>query len=1292
MNNNLNLKDTNIIEQIKNSIKEDLSNIKSNYKNKIIVPLNLYDLNEHLIEFQNYNNDKSNDITDLITIDYLFFFRTAIINSNSLRILILQILRNCIKINPLFTNKILDAMIPILFCKYFEDLTLPFEERYSYLKIGQIWLKLSDANFPIIFLQSIALIAKSDNIFKIGCIEFLRMTSIKRPDLVSTVGGFSIMINSFIDQNLPKDLKNKIIVSIIYILNTPNKRKYFNGLGDFYKLFSIFTKSDFSSGSNIDANNAKQIEEMMKENEKLEAILNATVPIIVKFLFTWPGYFYIMRNKLIINSFLVPLNNDVNILIKKAILNLFKLMLDKFISIYDNFNKISSEDRDIFYINKIYVAFIIQEFYSNNLNDHFMKFIEEVDSDELRNYAVKIFYKFNILFAKILNIDLRSSFSSNKIEKLKWFEESEEEINLPENERGISHIYHNEHIIDYISSVEKHKAPIQIKIMNILDTVFHHLECRDTPFLTPETISSEIIIAINSMMNLDYIKKYDNQYAIETAKEEIYSKDDEYTQILKNSKILEAKEFQQWDWTQIDSLLDIIEVKKELLTELNRQKIFKKLLYAYSPSKNLIVKMQWKVNNFFYGAIGNKLFKILSFSQEGIEILDSPNEDTIFLKANSWIKDVMQCLDDILEKIENEENPFHVNKINTTLSRNIFIFIGIISNSKYGDDYLNKQGFYNLLNKFFVNKVYKFDYLVTLIIDNINFNSRHTSNLVQRILEAGNSDIKRYLLNHIRCLLVFGKEVILDIKFLLNILSQDFQDVDKKIVSIIYILLKKGKISNTIFKEKPILEKISQIDKKLLYMLMRDEKIYFFLLDIIKKEAENTNIDKLVEEYEKVMKSSLRDVFDLNEEKNNKFYLTINLSEISDKYSYYYEYFWIKQLPLNIVVQKIEDNFKRVEFQINNYLEYNKNENIIKMVCKVPEHQKIKIDNNTGIQIVCFLGRLSLNKNCNVINNASNFLALSYKDILKSIVPYRNYKNIFLLQKDGINLILTKNDNSIIFYLDKIFFNIQILPNSIQGLKTPVNLVTELINSEKSYGIIEQNKFIEKLLSYLDNNDPVYIDKNSNKIKSALYILSKILINKNAKYLNDKYKIIEKMCTFFDKCDDYSMKGTLAYITSFIALNDNLNLSMINSRSLYFFNSIICYPKDSVPFDADLSLDYENDIIEDEMNLIESEITLNPISELIYDYSTNLINNITFKQSVNYLQQCFLSGENKILKDVNLYIKIFAILSIFKFKTEARKIIMNLFRKCIFSNTISIEAMSMLKNIDDNLFNAHQLE
>ena len=130
MNNNLNLKDTNNIDQIINSIKDDLATIKINYKKNIIIPVSLYDLEEHLQNFILYNKDKNINIKDLITIDYLFFFRTVLINSNSLRIIILQIFKNCIKINPQFTTKILDAMLPILISKFFEDIKLPFEERY----------------------------------------------------------------------------------------------------------------------------------------------------------------------------------------------------------------------------------------------------------------------------------------------------------------------------------------------------------------------------------------------------------------------------------------------------------------------------------------------------------------------------------------------------------------------------------------------------------------------------------------------------------------------------------------------------------------------------------------------------------------------------------------------------------------------------------------------------------------------------------------------------------------------------------------------------------------------------------------------------------------------------------------------------------------------------------------------------------------------------------------------------------------------------------------------------------
>jgi hypothetical protein len=1294
MNNNLNLKDTINIEQTKNSIKEVLDEIKSNYEKNILIPVNLYDLNEYLTDLENLNNEKNNDITNLITIDYLFFFRIAIINSNSIRIIILQILRKCIKINPLFTNKILDAMIPILICKYFENIKLPFEERYSCLKLCQTWLKLSDKNFPIIFLQSIAAIAKiEEDKFKIGCIEFIRITSISRPDLVNIVGGFGILINSLINENLPKNLVNKIIVSLIYVLNIPNKRKYFNGFGDFYRMFSVFTKSDFSSGmlNNVDANDTKRKEEIKKENENLEKRLNATIPIIIRFLYSWPGYCYIMRDPLAIRSLLIPLNNDVNIIIKKAILKLFREILDICNNIYDNFNIICSENYDYFYINKIYVAFLIKELYSNNLNEHFMKFIEEIDSDELRNISSRILIKFNILFTKILNIDLRSTFSNDKIEKLKWFEESKENIDIPKKKCNGNESYHNENILDSFSNIEKQKAPIQIKIMHLIDIVFHHIECRDTPFLTPQTISSEIIIAINSMLNLDFIKKYENQYSIESAKEELYTKDEEYTQILKNSKILELKEYQQWDWKQIDSLLDIIEIKKELMNELNKQKIFKKILFVYSPSKNLIAKQYWLVDNFFYGAIGKKLFKILSDSQEGIEILDSPNEDTIFLKANSWIKDVMLCLDEILEKNDNEEHPFHIKKINNTLSRNIFIFIGIISNSKLGDDYLNKQGFYTLLNKYINNKNNKYDYLITLLIDNLNFNSKHVSNWIQKIIENGNNEIKRYALNHIRCLLIFGKEVIIDLKVLINVLNTQFQDIDKIIVSIIEIMISKGKIVYPIFKEKSLIEKISQVDSYLLYILMRDEKIYYYLTDIIKKEAEKIDVDKIVEEYAKEMNESLIEVFNLNEEVKNKYYLNINLSEIYDKYNNYYEYFWIKQLPLNIVIQKIENNDKRFEYLLINYLEYHSKENIVKMYSKVQEPQKIIVDKNTGIQIICFLGRISLNKNCNEINNASNFLALSYKDIIKSIIPYKTYKNVFVMKKDNINIILIQNEDRISYTLDKVFFNIQIRPNPIIGLKTPTNLITELVNSEKGNEIIEKYKFFEKLTSYLEIEDPELKDKNSNKIRSSLYMLTKILMKKNAKYFNNKYNIIRKMVKFFNESKDFSMRGTLIYLISFLALNEEIKPEICELKTSYFCNTSICYPIDPKFFDFYDKISYENDKLENDIDIIESEIKLNQISEEIYGYATNLINTLLINMSKNSILRIF-NNKRECLKDVNLFIMIYAALSRYRFKEEERKFLMNYFEESIFSNKIALDAMHIIKSLGDNLLNAHNME
>ena len=1263
MNNDLNMEKENLnIEKMKDNIKEDLSKLKKDYEKKLANQFNIFNLNEHLNEIKILKDKNiSKDIIDLFSLEHLFFFRILLINEKYQRKVIIKILANCIEINPLFTKKILQAMIQIVICKILEDSkNSSFEERYECLKLFHIWLKFSDNNFPIIFPQAIASISKTDDSFKIGCIEFLREMSIYRPDLCSTVGGFRILITSIIEEKLPNYLNDKIIYTLIYIINNINKRKYFNGFGDFYKIFSIFTKSDFSSGpnNNIDMETKKKKDEIYEESKKLEAKLNSAIYIIKNLIVTWPGYFLLINDKLSFSSLAYSLNNDVNNIIKKSILKLFKEILELKYDYLDNFNKICSNDRDFIYLNKIYLAYILNGLNESHLNENLIKFLEDNENNELRNYALKLCIRFNVLFSKLSNNDIQYSLIESKIEQIKNFKDNNYNNNLKEEEKNNMNIYS----LNLFNEDEKYNMNQRIRNIHLLDKIFHHLNCRDTHLLNIESLSTEIIIAIHSMLNLDYIKQYENQYSLESCKKELFSKDEELLpQILKNTKVIELKEFQMWDWPQIDSLLDIIEIKKDLIPELNKQKFFKKLLYSYSPSKNLIVKQSWTVNNFFYGAIGNKLFKILT-SLEDFSILDSPNEDYIFQKSNSWIKDVMQCMESLFEKNISEDHPLTIKRIYNTLSRSVFVFIGIISNSNLGDDYLNKQGFYTLLDKFIIQSN-KYDYLLTLIIDNLNFNSKNVINWIKKVLANGDNEIKKYILEHIY--------------------------LNQIIISIVKLLINKNKNILPAFKEPSIIEKIKNVDKTLLYILMREPKIYDLLEPLINEEIKNINIDEIVEKYGDEINEQMFERF-YNREKN-KFYLTINLSEIKNQYHHYYEYLWIKQLPLNITMQTIENQDKRNEYTLINYLQYY-NDNNIKIICQPQESQNIVFDETiSGIQIVCLLGRIAISKNCNAMNNASNFLSFSLNDILKEIIPYNSSNDIFIFQKEGINLLLKQGENKKIYSLIKIFFIIRIKPDSTIGFKTPINLITELNNNKNGHEQLVKINAVEKLFSFSNIKDESEIDEKAKNIKSSFWILVKLIIKKEfGEELESKYKIIQRISKFYYAFNDCSMKGTILYLISFAAQNAKLK-PILNTFFVSFFNNTnIGYPTKKDSLFLDKLFPFINKNLENDVNTIEYGIKLNKISQEIYNNITNLANNITFKQSITKIEEIYRTNNHYFL-DENLFVKIYAFLSKYKLKESTRRAILFYFDKCIISSDIALKSSKILKDLGDDLLNAHKL-
>jgi hypothetical protein len=98
------------------------------------------------------------------------------------------------------------------------------------------------------------------------------------------------------------------------------------------------------------------------------------------------------------------------------------------------------------------------------------------------------------------------------------------------------------------------------------------------------------------------------------------------------------------------------------------------------------------------------MFKFLSNYNDLANILDTLPEDYIIKKGITWLEDVMQCLTNILPpSLSNSQNtqnvnrnrdkPFELKKLYQSLCRNIFSFIGILSQTTKGDDFLKKKKF-----------------------------------------------------------------------------------------------------------------------------------------------------------------------------------------------------------------------------------------------------------------------------------------------------------------------------------------------------------------------------------------------------------------------------------------------------------------------------------------------------------------------------------------------------------------------------------------------------------------------
>lgn len=272
----------------------------------------------------------------------------------------------------------------------------------------------------------------------------------------------------------------------------------------------------------------------------------------------------------------------------------------------------------------------------------------------------------------------------------------------------------------------------------------------------------------------------------------------------------------------------------------------------------------------------------------------------------------------------------------------------------------------------------KYDYIFTNLIDNLNFNTKNTLEVIQDTLESGSKRIKRYVFEHIRCLFKFGKEVLWSFKNFQFTIDHD-TEIGKIAINILSSLFTEGKYIDDFLFGKPLIAKIGQIQKDIIYIMMRNKEAYISLRDFIAEEVESLDVNKIVENFSVELEENMLEIFNTEDTPSDYYYMQINLPRIENQYENFYELFWLKQLPFNINIGIMDENsHSNIDtLVLNTYLEFHDSHKLI-LYSKVNDDIKINIDRHS-IKMFCMIGDQIIDNNCRTVYHA-NFLTFDHND------------------------------------------------------------------------------------------------------------------------------------------------------------------------------------------------------------------------------------------------------------------------------------------------------------------------
>ncbi|ODV95477.1 hypothetical protein PACTADRAFT_21791, partial [Pachysolen tannophilus NRRL Y-2460] len=315
--------------------------------------------------------------------------------------------------------------------------------------------------------------------------------------------------------------------------------------------------------------------------------------------------------------------------------------------------------------------------------------------------------------------------------------------------------------------------------------------------------------------------------------------DTEFRKLLMDTKILQTKQYESWNWDLIIELCQgPLTDGKRLEDTVKTTKIVKRLMSFYRPFKFRFSKVSKKSRlSAKYIRVGCELFKMLLASEEGVK----------FLSENKLLPQIAECIAQVdpYSGITATDSLFSKQKLEATANSGYFTMLGVLSKDLSGLKMLEQWRIFSMFYHISERKSGRDD-IVKLIIKEMDFKyPSHLRIILSKILTTSDKNMRIFTTKHLEKLLNTNDDPSFE-EFVITLLIDQLYDPDKTVCTTAAQILdtycdhSKENILNVI-KLKPCFENLQKIGQSLLIKFLSIPVGFKYLMDnnFVETEMEN---------------------------------------------------------------------------------------------------------------------------------------------------------------------------------------------------------------------------------------------------------------------------------------------------------------------------------------------------------------------------------------------------------------------------------------------------------------------